>query len=455
MLSPTQRLAFFIKGLSYESLPDIVKERAKESVIDTLAVAIAASCFEEVPYVVQEILSHDESSESTVWGYNRKASVFNSALLNGIMGHALELDDVHKESKTHPGTVVIPAVLSVGELLASSGREIIEAIVAGYEVMIRIGMGIGVSSHRLKGWHVTGTAGTFGAAAGVAKLLKLDESQIVSGLGLAGTQSSGLWAFTADGATCKKLHPGHAAYCGVLSAFLSKAGMTGSSRILDAEDGGLFRATSDEYDLSLVTKDLGEAFEIVNVDRKPYACCRSMHPPIDAILKLKKEYNLEPEDIESIYIKTYKVAIKQCAFTKKPVNVAEAKFSMAYGVAVALYDGCALVEQFSPERIRDPKVLALSDKVYIEEDEEFTSRYPLEWGCEVTVLTKRGERFTTRIYAAKGDSRRNPMNTEEIKDKFMRLTQPILKEKAERLYEMLVNMESLKDISELSNLLKT
>lgn len=338
MSSPTKRLASFVKELKYEDLPNLVREKAKESIIDTIGVAIAGSRFEEVPSVVKEILCHDSSSESTVWGYNRKASVFNAALLNGIMSHALELDDVHRESKTHPGTVVIPAVLSLSELLGSSGKEIVEAVVASYEVMVRIGMGIGVSSHRLKGWHVTGTAGTFGAAAGAAKLLKLDEPQIVSSLSLAGTQSSGLWAFTADGATCKKLHPGHAAYCGLLSAFLAKAGMTGSRRILDAEDGGLFRATSDEYDLSLVTRGLGEVFEIVKVDRKPYACYRSMHPPIDAILKLKREYDIHPEDVESISIRTYRVAIKQCAFTKRPVSVAEAKFSMAYGVAVALYE---------------------------------------------------------------------------------------------------------------------
>lgn len=454
MISPTQRLASFVKELKYEDLSHLVREKAKESIIDTVGVAIAGSRFEEVPSVVREVLSHDDSSESTLWGYERKASVFNAALLNGIMGHALELDDVHKESKTHPGTVVIPAALSVGELLGSSGKDVIEAVVAGYEVMAKIGMGIGVSSHRLKGWHVTGTAGTFGAAAAAAKLLKLSESQIVSSLGLAGTQSSGLWAFTADGATCKKLHPGHAAYCGVLSAFLAKAGMTGSSRILDAEDGGLFRATSDEYDLSLVTKGLGEIFEIINVDRKPYACCRSMHPPIDAILKLKRENNLDPEDVESISIRTYKVAIKQCAFTKRPTNVAEAKFSMAYGVAVALYDGNALLEQFSSERIKDPKVLALAERVNMEEDERFTSKYPLEWGCEVIVSTKDGKVYSAKIYAAKGDSKRNPMTPDEIKDKFIRLTTPILGGKSDKLYQALKDIESINDVKELSNLLK-
>jgi len=453
LISPTQGLGAFVKALHYEDVPKAVIEKAKESILDTLGVAIAGSRFEEVPSVVEEILKHDRACESTVWGFGRRASVFNAALLNGVMGHALELDDVHKESKVHPGVVVVPAALSVAEALNCSGKELLEAVIAGYEVMIRIGMGIGVSSHRLKGWHVTGTAGTFGAASASAKLLKLDESGIVSALGLAGTQSSGLWAFTADGATCKKLHPGHAAYAGVLSAFLSKAGMRGSSRILDAEDGGLYPATSDEYDISLVTKGLGESFEILKVDRKPYACCRSMHPPIDAVIRLKREHGLEPEDVEAINIRTYKVALKQCAFTKRPINVAEAKFSMAYGVAVALCDGKALVEQFAPERIRDPKVLALAARVNIEEDEEFTSRYPSEWGCEVRILTKSGKEYGLRVYAAKGDSASNPMTPEEIKHKFIDLVRPVLGDKTESLYDLITEVEGVKSLRELGSFL--
>ena len=213
-------LARYSHQLQLSDIPEDVIIAAKYCILDSMGAAIGAADYEEIPQIVADVLVLSGTGDehfATVWGHKVKTSVFQAILLNGIMGHALELDDVHTKSKTHIGAVVLPAAWSLAESLASSGHDLLEAVITGYEVMARVGRGFGVSSHRKKGWHVTGTAGTFGAAAASAKLLKLNEHQTIHAFGMAGTQSSGLWAFLENGATSKKLHPARAAVNGFVA----------------------------------------------------------------------------------------------------------------------------------------------------------------------------------------------------------------------------------------------
>ena len=177
---------------------------------------------------------------ASLWAHGGTASLRTAAFLNAMASHTLELDDVHTNSKTHIGTVVIPAAWAVAEALGRNGKELLEAVICGYEVMARIGMGFGVSSHRNRGWHVTGTAGTFGAAAACAKLYGFSTEQTLSAFGLAGMQSCTTWAFLTGSATDKVMHPARAAASGLESCLMVQGGMTGTSHILDAADGGLF-----------------------------------------------------------------------------------------------------------------------------------------------------------------------------------------------------------------------
>jgi len=452
-VTPTEYLAEFIYSFKLDAVNEMIIDKTKESIIDTLGAGIGASTDKEVDDIYKTFKIYDKTNSSTVWGKSSKMSIFTAVLLNAIMSHTLELDDVHKKSKCHAGTVVVPTALTIGEYLGTSGKEILEAIIVGYETMVRIGMGFGVSSHRLKGWHVTSTAGTFGAAATASKLFRLDKQQIVSALGLAGTQSSGVWAFTSDGATNKKFHPGHAAVCGVTSALLAQSGMTGSAHILDAADGGLFPAMSAEYNYPIILQELGKKYSFVELDRKPYACCRSMHPAINAVLNIMNRTSLNVDEIECINIKTYKIAIAQCGFTNEPKNVAEAKFSMAYGVAVALIDGKALTEEFSDERIKDTKIITLAKKVKLVEDKVFTGMYPEKWGCKVEIITRNGKKYLERVENAKGDPL-NPLSQEEIKEKFMGLCVPVLgKQVSDCLYGRLLDIKNINTISVVTNML--
>ncbi|MDR3353603.1 MAG: MmgE/PrpD family protein [Synergistaceae bacterium] len=449
--NPLETLAEYISSFEVKDLPSEVRHGACACCIDAMGAAIGGLDYEEVPEVIKLFLNHsgrygDGDPKSSIWGFGRETSVFNASLLNGILAHSLELDDVHTGSKTHIGAVVVPAAWAVGEAVGASGSEMLEAVVAGYETMARIGKGFGVSDHRLKGWHVSGTAGTFGAAAAASRLLKLDALRTLYALGMAGTQSFGLWAFLGDGATSKKLHTGRAAENGAAAAYLAKAGMTGPKHILDAEDGGLYRATSDSWDLSAVSRDLGSVYEILNVDRKPYPCCRSMHPALDAILQIRAEKFAPPEEIQSISIRSYEVGVKQCGAIKYPSNVSESKFSMRFGVAAAYLDGAATPRSFSMDKINDENIRDLASKIDYEASEEFTSNYPKSWGCGLSVTYRDGTVISRKVLDASG-SIANPMTDAQIGKKFTELTSPFLGDDGSaRALESLKDLEGLKSV---------
>lgn len=419
-----RKLARFLCDLQWEQLPKTVKDSSKMCSLDSIGVAIGALNNEQVQKVSEMYLGVCGPREDVeIWGTDRKAPLLTACFINGMMGHTLELDDVHTDSKTHIGTVVVPAAWAMARYLGRSGKDFLEAVVCGYETMSRIGMALGVTSHRNLGWHVTSTAGTFGAAAACGKLLKLTEDQMVSALGLAGTQSFGTWAFLKDGATNKVLHPAHAADTGCQSALLAYAGMRGPEYILTAEDGGLLNSMTREPDVSKVSKGLGTDWEILQLDNKPYPCCRSTHCTIDGTLALKKEYGITPQEVERIRVDTYLVGNKQCGMSegsRRPKTPIDAKFSTPYTVAAALLYGKVSLEEFLPEKINDPKVQELLSRVTVETDDEFSKQYPAHWGCRVTIDCKDGRTFTKHVQDASG-SAYQPLSAEQVKAKVVPL----------------------------------
>jgi 2-methylcitrate dehydratase PrpD len=443
----TRILADFIARVKFEDLSHQVIEKAKECILDTFGCALAGSASEEVAAMIKGIKAYDEGAGSVLWGSNLRSSLFSSCLVNGAMAHCLEMDDVHRKAKVHPGTAVIPAVLGLGEKLGSGGRAILLGTVLGYEATIRIGVALGAKGHRMKGWHATGTCGTFGAAAGCAKLLGLNSEQTADALGLAGTQSSGLWAFTADGSMSKRLHPGRAAQSGVYAGILAQGGFTGPKRILEAEDGGFFQAFSDHYDLDSVSGELGKKFEILEISVKPYPCCRTLHGPLDVILRLKKRERIQPERIKAIRVRTYEVALNQCGYTNEPSTPVDAQFSMPYALSAALWDGEIGLAQFKVDRIHDEKTLCLAKKVELAVDQELDKLYPAKWSFIIQVEMMDGKLYVERIDTAKGDPD-DPLSRGELERKFLNHAGPVLGVKrGERLAQLILRLEELKDIN--------
>jgi 2-methylcitrate dehydratase PrpD len=288
--------------------------------------------------------------------------------------------------------------------------------------------------------------GVFGAAAASAILLGLSEAEITSALGLAGTHASGLWTFLGNSATHKRFHTGKAAHDGLLAAELACAGLRGPSRILEGEDGGIFRSMSVRGQGDLVTDSWGSAFKIDEVSLKVYPACRSTHPAIEALLALRSEHHLTLERVDHLEIDTYRFAKLQCDNQSWPQSSQEAKFNFRYAASVVLEDGAADTRQFSTERIQDMRLRKRAPEVLVSIGEDFESRYPMEWGSKVSVFLKDGQVLTKSVRFPKGDPE-NPIRQDELMRKFLALAQFCKSEdQAREIYEKLENLDAITNV---------
>lgn len=452
MRGELRALARFVYELRLEQVPDEVVRAARFCVLDTLGAALGATRSQEIRNITRTLEEWSGGGKNrrlaSAWGQSVRADLHSAVLINGMLSHELELDDVHTASKSHVGAVVVPAAWTVADAMGASGKELLEAVIAGYEVMGRIGQAMDVASNRKRGWHTTGVIGTFGAAAAAAKLWGLTEQEIVNAFGIAGTQSSGLWAFLAEGATCKKLHPARAALNGVDACLLAKSGMTGAEHILDAADGGLYPAVSDRFDMARLVEGLGEGYEILNVDKKPYPCCRTTHHAIDAALQLREE-GLRPEQISSVLVETYEVGVLQCGFSQYPRSPVEAKFSIPFTCAAAFVKGRVSLNEFSSEVLQDPLVQRIAQATSVQENPLFSSRYPQRWGSRLTVTLKDGSTRQCQVDDMSG-SVAKPLSARQEADKFISLAQVWDSRKAEKLLETVMHLEETKLLPDLS-----
>src|SRR5215475_10299609 len=330
MATPTRTLAAFASTLSYEAIPTVVCEATKQYLFDTIGCGIYGSQTPWAKILNQLILEQGGRPEATLWLQGFRGPANMVALGLGVMMHSFELDDYHSGAKLHPGAVVIPAALAIAERQGARGREVLRAVVAGYELMIRTSLAAGTLSMRRRGWHITGLCGTFGAAAAAGQLLGLDSLQMANALGLAGTQSAGLFAFTCDGANSKRLHPGRSAQSGVFAAELAARGFTGPTAVLEYEDGGFCHAVSDASHLELLTCGLGEDYVTAGVSLKPYACCGSTHSSIDAVRWLARTHHIQPQDVDEIVVANHSVVKLQTSWWYEPVSPMQAQMNMEY-----------------------------------------------------------------------------------------------------------------------------
>jgi len=413
----------------------------------------------------QFVASLGVSDEATAFSSGR-SSASGAALANGVASHILEFDDIHKTSTVHAAAPVISAALAVAEREHADGRAFLLAVTLGYEAALRIGEAVNPSHYRY--WHPTGTAATFGAAAAASSLTHLSPAQMLDALGSAGTQAAGLWEFNADGAMSKHLHPGKAAFNGVLSADLARIGFTGATRILEGERG-FFRAMSGSYDESYVTDGLGERWKIAENCYKLYPCCGHTHTAIDVALDLAAQVQSlslgaqaslrenagrgagsGPGGPPHILIETYGPGyeiIKELA----PRTPYQAKFSIGYCVAAALLDGRVGLDQFTPERLRDPAITALLERIQVVVADDLTVRYPAAWPSRVTLTLSDGATLTGASDYPRGNPE-NPVSTAQLEDKFRSLVAPLVIPRfsaatAERALEAVQSLETCEDVS--------
>ena len=376
---PTLQLARWISTLKASNLPERTKAVARLALFDTVGCGTYGYETAWTKALLGWALAGGGQGASRIWNDTQpRLRAADAALVNGASAHAFELDDYHN-AKLHPGAVVIPAALAMAEHLRSSGEQLLTAIAAGYEVMIRSSLALEPSAARLRGWHLTGACGPFGAAAACAILMGLDAERTAWALGLAGTQGAGLWAFNADGTMSKRLHAGKAAHSGVLAAELAAAGFSGPTQIYETQDGGFLKAFSDKSDPAPLTHELGTRFHTDGVSIKPYSCCGSTHAYIDAALEIRRRLGNVWDPMRPVRVGLSKVVDVQCGFDYKPSSALNAQMSLRYCVAAALADGQVLPAQFSEQKMNDPALCVLAERLDLVDDPGLDKLYPVHF----------------------------------------------------------------------------
>ena len=442
----SSKLADFIQGVRYEDLPPETIRLARLALLDWFGSALRGGREKPAVMALRVLRAQGGSPQATLLPAGEKSSALNVALGNGIASHILELDDVHRGAIVHCGAVVMPAALATAEMLHANGRQLIEAIVAGYEVAIRIGEAVSPSHYYY--WHNTGTCGTFGACAAAGKLLGLEAEQLVWALGNAGTQAAGLWEFLRDGAMSKHLHPGKAAQNGLLAALLAKEGFTGATEILEGQKG-FFRAMVPEVNLAPITDSLGKPpYRIEGNSFKIHSSCRHTHPSIDIVLDLSARHHLSPAQVADIEVRTYRPAL-DITDNPDPQTIYAAKFSLPFCVALALAKGSCGLEDFSEANLRNPEIRELMGRVRLVVDEHLDALHPAKWPATVAVTMASGEVHQGRTDFPLGDPE-NPADDEMLLAKFRRLASPAWGEpRVKALMADVLSLEKLEDVAAL------
>ena len=413
MMDITAATADFVDRLKFEDLPAPAVATAKVAVRDCLGVALAGSQDESALICAAITRSEQGSGESTVIGHDFRAPAQQAAWVNGTAAHALDFD--HSFSLMgQPTAPIVPAIFSLGESLGVSGKRLVEAYVAGFEVTGKLAFALRNASEG--GWHGPLIIGGFGAAAACAKLLDLTKLQIEMALGIMCSMSGGVVANF--GTMTKPLHVGLAARNGVLAALLARDGFTANSKGLEGKVG-FFEMFYPQTQLRLDAIDeLGKSWAIVTdgIKIKPYACGGLTHVAIDGVLAICREHRLEPEMIESIQADVIKHIAERIVF-RVPQTGVQGKFCMNYLLARAAIDGKIGIDVFTDEAVRDERILKLAERVEMRHDPSLKTDDPGGRPCRVTVKLKNGQTFFHYAEHAKG-SRETPLSEDELRNKF-------------------------------------
>jgi 2-methylcitrate dehydratase PrpD len=421
----TRELVEFLQPLQAGDLPAEVLDRARYFLLDYLGVAIRGSREDSSAAVQRMIQRIGANGCSTIIGTRMRTIPGLAALANGAAAHAIEMDDTHSGGSIHLGATMYSAALALAETMPETSSDtFLAAVVAGFEAAARIAMAVQPKEHYALGFHMTGTCGVFGAAITSAKLLGLSMQQTLAAVGIAGSMSAGSMEFLADGAWTKRIHPGLAAQNGIHAALLAAEGFRGPQRILEGRDGFLHGYSRNPVPERL-TEDLGESFEILHTAVKPHACCRYMQGPIDAVLAIVREHNLEASQIHKIEVAVLEAGwgIVSEPREKKynPESVVDTQFSMPFGAAIATLDGAAGLAQFTAEKACSPQVREMMNKVELVKDPRIEETFPQEWPARVSIHLDAGQRFEKFVRYPKGDPE-NPLTWDELAAKFHALT---------------------------------
>jgi len=400
---PTGLLAEYVHNLRWEALPPEVVESAKLRVLDYLASAMAGyrlnRTFSET--VTRMYRDMGGTEESRVLFSDLQLPAPNAAFLNAAYGHGADIDDGHRTAQGHPGIVVIPAAFALAEAARMNGKDVILAVVAGYDVFVRLASAVN-PAHFNRGFHSTGTVGTIAAGAAAAKVLKLDFKGVHNAISLAAVQAAGVHEISESAQASKPLSPAKAAYGGVLAGRMARLGIEGPREALEGGKG-FIKAFTDKFDFEILQKELGQRFDILNCYVKLYPACRHCHGAIDAAIRLREAGDARLESIDKIKVSIYPAAIKIVGSIFEPASADEAKFSLPYGVATALRKGSFTLSDLDVAHSFDSGIRELVRKVEIVSDPALENRAAKLRGSRVQLLFKDGTSREVGVKLPKGD----------------------------------------------------
>jgi 2-methylcitrate dehydratase PrpD len=437
----TRVLGRFVAGLRYDDLPDNVRERAKLAILDWAGSALAGLDSDSARKVGDLVDELGGAPEATVVGRRARVPALHAALLNGVQAAVYEVDDVHLDCRVHPGLSVVSAAFALAEREGANGRRLIEAVVAGYEVIVRLTIALGVPHNNW--WHSTGTAGTVGAAAAAAKLLGLSAEQSAGALGLGATQGAGLIDGTEGKAlAAKHFHGGKAAQNGIWAALLARSDYLGSPTALEGDWGFLraFAKGSDADRLALLDR-LGQEWYILRTISKPYACCLSSHAGITALLDLVHEHDLKADQVEAVEAYTNPGSYYMIK-NPDPRDELQAKFSLPFCLATAVVNRDVSYRAFDEKTLFDPAVRGTMARVSLETRPEIGRIQTL-----IRVRTRDG-----KVLERMG--LRKSLDAQSVLEKFRGLVKGVISaEQAERIPVTIAALDAHDDVRKVGALL--
>ena len=434
----TQTLARFVASHPSRGWSEAVDHEAHRTFLNWLGCAVGAARHESTQAALAAVQLLQPAAQASVLGRSEQVDMASAALVNGISSHTFDFDDTHLKTIIHPAGPVASAVLALAEHQGLSGRAVLDALVLGIDVSCRVGNTM-YPEHYDRGWHITGSTGMLGAAAGCARLLKLDEQQTAMALGLAASQPIGVRE--QFGTMTKPFHPGGAARAGLMSALLASQGFTSSPKALEAPRG-MIQTVSTKYDWNEISDALGQRFEISYNSYKPFACGIVIHPSIDACAQLRAQ-GVSAEQVERIELKVHSLVLELTG-KKEPADGLQGKFSVYHGCACGLIFGKAGEEQYADQIVNRADMVALRRKVVATVDDNID-----EASADVTAVLKDGQRVHVFVQHAIG-SLENPMTDAMLEAKFHDLADPVLgRAKAGALIAACWQLGSTADVRQL------
>ncbi len=410
----TRILAEHVANHRSRGWSDAADHEAHRTFLNWLGCAVGAAQHESAAASLAAVQMLQPAPQSTVLGRTERVDMAGAALINGITSHTFDFDDTHLKTIIHPAGPVASALLALAEVTGASGRALIDALVLGIDVSCRVG-NVMYPDHYDRGWHITGSTGTIGAAAGCARLLGLNADQTQMAIGIAASQPVGMRE--QFGTMTKPFHPGAAARAGLMSALLAKNGFTASKKALEAPRG-MVQTISTKCDWREATDELGQRFEISFNSYKPFACGIVIHPSIDACAQLRDQ-GVKAEDVERIELRVHSLVLELTG-KKEPADGLQAKFSVYHGCAAGLIFGRAGETEYDDHIVNREDMLALRRKVVATVDNAIN-----EESADVTAILKDGRQVHVFVEHAIGSLQR-PMSDAQLEAKFHNLSDPVL-----------------------------